>query len=162
MSTEQNKANYRRFIEALNNGNVGIIEEIASPNLVIHFLPPGSLPGGESLKQSLASLRAAIPDARITFEDLFAEGDLIAVRCRMTGTHSGPFLNHVTTPVPPTGRRISVDGIDVWRFDGSGRWVECWGGFDRLQLLQQLGVIPATNPNPSEAIPSTLAAPQPR
>lgn len=160
MSVEQNKANYRRFMEEVwSKGNLTVIDEIASPGLVLHFLPPGTPLGGESLKQSIASLRAAIPDATMTFEDLIAEGDLISVRCRITGTHTGPFLNpHLKTLVPPTGRTISVEGIDIWRFDGNGRWVECWGGFDRLQLSQELGAIPAPDPSTSQAVPSTLAA----
>ncbi len=148
MSTEQNKANYRRFIEEVwNKGNLAVIDEIASPDLIAHFLPPGTPPGGESMKQSVASFRAAFPDVRITFEDLIAERDRIAVRCRITGTQRGPF--YLKTIIPPTGRRISVQGIDVWRFDGNGKWVECWGGLDRLALLQQLGAIPETSPSPS-------------
>src|SRR6266498_329677 len=55
MSTEQNKANYRRFIEeAWNKGNLDIIEEIASPGVVFHS-PPGTPPGWESAKQVIAT-----------------------------------------------------------------------------------------------------------
>ncbi len=148
MSTEQNKANYRLFVEEVwNKGNLAVIDEIASPDLIVHFLPPGTPPGGESMKQSIASFRAAFPDVRITFEDLIAERDRIAARCRITGTQRGPF--YLKTPISPTGRRISVQGIDIWRFDGNGKWVECWGGLDRLALLQQLGAIPEASPSPS-------------
>jgi predicted ester cyclase len=154
MSAEQNKANYRRFMEEVwNKGNLTVVDEIASPDLIVHYLPPGTPPGRETLKQSLASLRAAFPDLKITFEDLIAEGDKIAVRCRMTGTHRGPF--HSKTLIPPTGRRISAEGIEIWRFDGNGKWVELRGGFDQLALLQQLGTIPEASPSPSEDTPAT-------
>jgi predicted ester cyclase len=150
MSTEQNKANYRRFIEeAYNKGDLAVLDEIASPDLVLHFLPPGTPLGPESMKRVIASSRAAFPDICITFEDVFAVGDRIVARCTMTGTHQGPYMNHLGTLMPPTGKRFSVAGIDIWRFDGDGKWVECWSSLDRLGMLQQLDAIPASAPSPS-------------
>ncbi len=143
MSTAQNNANYRRFIEeAWNKGNLTVVDELASPDVVIHFLPPGTPPGGDSMKHFIASFRAAFPDVRINIEDEVAEGDRAVARWRMTGTHQGPYLNHLKTVMPPTGKSISAEGIDIWRYDGNGKWVECWSSFDRLGLLQQLGAIP--------------------
>lgn len=153
MSAEQNKANYRRFMEEVwNRNNLAVVDEIASPDLVVHYLPPGTPPGGETIKQSLASLRAAFPDLEITFENLIAEGDKVAVHCKMTGTHRGPF--HSKTLIPATGRRVSVEGVEMWRFNDEGKWVELTGGFDQLALLQQLGVIPEPDPSPQVG-PST-------
>ena len=150
MSTQKNKANYRRFIEeAWNKGNLTVVDELASPDVVIHFLPPGTPPGGESMKQHIQLTRAAFPDIRITVEDQFAAGDKIVARCTMTGTQRGPYLNHFKTLMPPTDKRFSVAGIDIWRFDADGKWVECWSSLDRLGMLQQLGVIAAAAPSPS-------------
>jgi predicted ester cyclase len=146
MSTEQNKVNYHLFIEeVMNKGNVDIIDEIASPNLIVHFLPPGTPPGGASLKRHVASLRTAFPDLTITVEDLIAAGNKIVARCTMSGTQRGPFLNHLKTLMPPTGKRFSAQGIDIWLFDGNGKWVELWSTLDRLGMLQQLGAIPAAS-----------------
>ncbi len=148
MSTEQNKANYRRFIEeAWNKGNVAVVDELASPGLVVHFLPPGTPPGGESMKRHIQSTRATFPDVRITIEEQFSAGDKIVARCTMTGTQRGPFLSHLKTLMPPTGKRFSVAGIDIWRFDADGKWIECWSSLDRLGMLQQLGAIPAAGPS---------------
>lgn len=158
MSTEQNKANYRRFIEeAMNKGNVAVVDELASPGLVVHFLPPGTPPGAESLKRNIEATRAAFPDLRITVDEQFSVEDRIAARCTMTGTQRGPFLNHLKTLMPPTGKRFSVAGFDIWRFDANGKIAEIWSSLDRLGMLQQLGVIPVADPSPSEATPSTLA-----
>jgi hypothetical protein len=54
-------------------------------------------------------------------------------------------------PVPPTGRRVSVSGVDIGRFaDGVG--VEHWASMDRLGLLQQLGILESGRPTgPTEA-----------
>ncbi len=154
MSTQQNTANYRRFIqEGWNKGNLAVVDELASPGLVLQFLPPGTPPGGESIKRHIASMRAAFPDVTLTIEDLFGAGDKIVARWTMTGTHRGDYLNHLKTLMPPTGKRFSAQGIDIWRFDSNGKWVECSSSFDRLGLLLQLGAIPESQ--------SALAAKQP-
>ena len=152
MSTEQNNASFRQIIEeAWNKGNLAILDEFASPGLVVHFLPPGTPPGGESMKRHIASTRAAFPDVSITIEDQFAEGDRTIARYTMSGTQRGPYLSHLKTLLPPSGKRFSVAGIDICRYDDNGKWVECWSSFDRLGMLQQLGAIPASVPSPSEA-----------
>lgn len=159
MSTEQNKANYLRFIdEAYSNGNLAILDEIASPDLVLGFLPPGTPPGPESMKRHIASSRAAFPDVRVTVDDVFAVGDRVVARYTMAGTHQGPYMNHLKTLMPPTGKRFSVAGIDIWRFDANGKWIECWSSLDRLGMLQQLGAIPAVGPSRSEATPSAFTS----
>jgi predicted ester cyclase len=158
MSTEQNKAKYRQFIEqAWNKGNIDVLDELAAPDLLLHFLPPGTPPGGESMKRFITSLRAAFPDVSITVEDLFAEGDRTIARYTMSGTQRGPFLNQLKTLTPPSDKRFSVAGIDSCRFDANGKWVECWASFDQLGMLQQLGAIPMAGPSPVEASPSALA-----
>ncbi len=150
MPTEEIKANYRRFIEeAYNQGNLGVVDEVASPELVVHFLPPGTPPGPESMKRHIASTRAAFPDIRVTIVDHFSAGDKVVARYTMTGTQRGPYFNHLKTLMPATGQRFSVAGIDIWRFDANDKWVECWSSLDRLGMLQQLGAIPTAQPSPS-------------
>ncbi len=141
MSVEQNKANYRRFIEEVwNKGSLDVIEEIASPGVVFHS-PPGTPPGWESIKQVVASFRAAFPDVRLTVEDVIAEKDRTVTRLTITGTHRGPFRSHLKT-LMPTGKPISVQVIDIFRHDANGKLVECWSGFDVFGMLQQLSAIP--------------------
>ncbi len=157
MSTEQNKANYRRFIEdAWNKGNLDVIEEIASPNVIFHS-PPGTLPGWESMKQVIVSFRAAFPDACITVEDQVAEKDRTVTRLMITGTHRGPLHSHGKN-IMPTGKRISVQVIDIFRHDANGKLAECWSGFDVFGMLRQLGAISAADPTASESIASTLGS----
>jgi predicted ester cyclase len=81
--------------------------------------------------------RDAFPDLRFTAEDIIAEGDKVAARYTMRGTHQGEFMG-----VAPTGNRIEVTGIDIVRFEG-GKMVEHWANSDELGMMQQLGVIPA-------------------
>ena len=45
--------------------------------------------------------------------------------------------------VPPTGKQVEVQLIDIMRFDDDGLVREHWGVADMLSLMQQLGVVPA-------------------
>ena len=84
---------------------------------------------------------AAFPDWRMTVEDLIAGEDKTVARLTATGTHKGEFMG-----VPPTGRHVDVQLIDIMRFDGAGLVCEHWGVADMLSLMQQLGVVPAGPP----------------
>ena len=45
--------------------------------------------------------------------------------------------------MPPTGKPVDVQIIDILRYDNDGMMVEHWGVTDNLGMMQQLGVIPA-------------------
>lgn len=146
MSTEKNKANYRRFIEEVwNKGNFDVLEEIASPDVVFHS-PAGTPPGWERMKQVITSFRAAFPDACLTVEDQIAESDRTVTRLTITGTHRGPFHSHGRT-LMSTGKSIHIQVIDIFRHDASGKLAECWSGFDVFGMMQQLDAIPAAEVN---------------
>ncbi len=156
MSTEQNKAYYRRFIEEVwNQGDFGVVEEIASPDVAFHS-PPGTPPGWESMKQVIASFRTAFPDVRLTVEDQIAEKDRTVTRLRITGTHRGPFSSRLKT-INPTGKKISIQVIDIFRHDANGKLAECWSGFDVFGMMQQLGAIPASDPSDREVTTTSPA-----
>ena len=136
MSTEDNKAVARSsFEEILNNVNLGIIDEVLSPNYVLHA-PAGPVHGREGFKQFVMMYRSAFPDARYTLEEMIAEGDKVVTRWTATGTHLGELMG-----IPPTGKWGTVTGISIGRYEGS-KLVEEWLNFDALGMLQQLGVFP--------------------
>ena len=88
----------------------------------------------EGVKAFLRRFRAAIPDFRVSVDDLFAEGDRVAWRWTFQGTHQGPFLER-----PPTGKQVTIAGIHILRFAG-GKIQEDWASYDSRGLLDQLGV----------------------
>jgi steroid delta-isomerase-like uncharacterized protein len=139
MSAEENKALLQRGYEQIfNQGNLDQIEEFASTDLVDHEAPPPGMEdfeGIEVLRQFVKVFRDAFPDLQFTAEDMIAEGDKVAARYTMRGTHQGEFMG-----VAPTGNRIEVTGIDIVRFEG-GKIVEHWGNSDELGMMQQLGVV---------------------
>jgi predicted ester cyclase len=133
--SEQNKMQIRRVIaEAYNRGDLGVVDEVASSELVIHASSE-EIRGPEGAKQYIVALRAGFPDLRLTIEDQIAEGDMVVTRWTARGTHRGTFQK-----VPATGRKIWLSGTDIDRIVG-GKVVECWAHVDELQLMRQLGVI---------------------
>jgi predicted ester cyclase len=65
------------------------------------------------------------------------DGDKAVARVQFTGTNDGEFMG-----MPATGRSVSVEAIDIVRFDADGRAVEHWGVLDQLGLMTQLGASP--------------------
>ena len=139
MSTEQNKALSRRFMEeVVNRGNISLVDELVAPDFVEHEeLPPGITPGREAIKQLPAIFRSAFPDFKVTIDDLIAEGDKVVVRTTWSGTHKGEFMG-----LAATGKGVSFGVIDIIRIAG-GKFVEHWGQMDNMGMMQQLGVVPA-------------------
>ena len=138
MSTEQNKALFRRVIEEVfNRGNISLLDELFAPDFVEHEeLPPGIPAGSEGVKQLSTMFRSAFPDFKATIDDIIAEGDKVVVRGTWSGTHKGEFMG-----IPPTGKSVSFGVIDIVRIAG-GKFVEYWGQMDSMGMMQQLGVIP--------------------
>jgi predicted ester cyclase len=139
MSTEQNKALFRRLMEEVfDRGNISLIDELFAPDFVEHEeLPPGIAAGSEGVKQMSTMFRSAFPDFKATIDDMIAEGDKVVVRGTWSGTHKGEFMG-----IAPTGKRVSFGVIDIVRIAG-GKFVEHWGQMDNMGMMQQLGVIPA-------------------
>ena len=138
MSTEENKALVRRFYEEVfNKKNLAGLNAFVDPQIIEHALPPGLSAGSEGTRQFIGMYLAAFPDLHLTAEDMVAEGDEVAARFTMRGTHRGEFMG-----IPPTGKQVTMTGIQIVRIAG-GRIAENWVNLDALGMLQQLGVIPA-------------------
>ena len=93
------------------------------------------------------SLLQAFPDFHFEERSLVAEGDAVAAELIMSGTHTGapdlPVLGGLLTGVPPTGRRVSVENIHIYRFQ-DGVIADHRAVRDDLGLMQQLGLLPAS------------------
>jgi steroid delta-isomerase-like uncharacterized protein len=138
MSPEENKAIVRRFWGVWEEGNIDLVDELLAPDYFNHTpASPDQATGPEGVKGVVAMFRSAIPDLRVVVEDMIAEGEKVAVRYRLEGTHEGELFG-----VPPTGQRLSIKSIAVERVS-DGRIREHWRVTDSLDMMQQLGVIPA-------------------
>ncbi len=137
MTAETNKAIVHHFVEdGANAGNMDVLDELFADDFVNHDPTQPAARDLPALKQFLMVRQAAFPDQRATIEDLFAEGDRVAKRWTWRGTQTGEFNG-----IPPTGRQVTLEGIDILRVS-DGKIREIWWGYDVLSVLQQLGVIP--------------------
>ena len=140
MSTEDNKAIVRRFIEeGWNQGNVALFDELTAPNWIYHDPSFPNVRTLEDYKRWTTETRSAFPDMYSTIEDMIAEGDQVVVRASLRGTNTGD----IVTPmhIPATGKQVTVSGMTIVRFAG-GKGVEVWNLTDTLGIFQQLGLIP--------------------
>ncbi len=144
MSTEQNKAKERLMVaEALNKGNLTVVDECLAPDFIYHGPGGVEVKGPDGYKQFLAGLRTAYPDIHVKIENILAEADLVATRYTCTFTFTGQ-----TGTIAPTGKRVSMTGAILDRFKGD-KLIETWEVYDRLDLYQQLGIIPQRRPTES-------------
>jgi predicted ester cyclase len=139
MSSEENKAIVRRFIDAYNNRNMDIFEELVAPDYFDHVFEQQ---GREGLKQLFTMAFEGFPDWHEAIEDIIAEGDKVWVRIKATGTHTGEW-DLFGVKLAPTGKKITMPMVFIWRLE-NGKLVEGWEVDDNLNFLIQLGVIEYT------------------
>ena len=140
MSTEENKAVVRRFIEeAFGGGKPELVDDLLAPDFVRYdpYIEAGEVRGAQTVKENIAWFREAFPDLRCTVEEQVAEGEKVVSRWTVRGTHRGEFFG-----AADTGNRVEFTGIQIDCFDESGKIVEERAQFDLLGAMRQVGAIP--------------------
>jgi predicted ester cyclase len=125
VSTGETKAFLRRYLDALSGKD--------KPAATIDTYIADS---DEELKQHIVFFEASFPRYEVIADDMIAEGDKVAVHARFEGTHQGELMG-----IPPTGKEVSVPFIITYRI-AEGKIVQHWMSFDRMALMEQLGVAP--------------------
>jgi steroid delta-isomerase-like uncharacterized protein len=134
---ETNSAIVRRFEVAFAANDVVTINELCDPNLVDHNPAPGQEPTLAGFKATVAEYKAVFPDSAVEIESIISDGDMVATRWTVTGTHKAEFFG-----VPATGKRARVEGMNFYRLSG-GKITDVWTQFDALGLMQQIGAMPS-------------------
>jgi predicted ester cyclase len=144
MSPEQNKAFVGRFLARINNKDKwddATLDEFFAPTYRRYLTPTTPPLTAEEQRDRAARLRAAFPDAAVTLEDIVAEGDRVAYRLTIRGTHQGLFLG-----IPPSQKLVTVSFTAIVRIE-DGKLAEEWGGLDQIDLLHQLGAVISARPH---------------
>lgn len=130
---EKNKEIARTFFEeVLGQGHLEKYAESHSRDFVAH--------GGHdaSLEEDIAAAkeeRHAMPDMKVRVNQILAERDLVAVYWTAWGTNTQPGMG-----IPATGKKISVDGMTIFRFK-AGKICEEWSVWDMLSVMRQAGIV---------------------
>lgn len=126
-----------RIGQAINSGDLDLIDECVTPDFADLSAPPGTPCGAAAYKDLFTLIRGAFTEPCWELLDIAAEDDTVALRVRFSGTHTGPFMD-----LAPTGRSICVEHAHFFR-GRDGRLATHTGVRDDLAMLRQLGVIPA-------------------
>lgn len=135
MNPAQMKEVIRRVMEeGFNKGDLTVVDASFHPHYVRHgHAGQAGANGLAEHKAALAKLRQQFAGARFVIQHMIAEGDCVAVRFELRGTHAGDVLG-----VAPTAKEVARATTAFFRFDGD-KVVEGHILSDVYGMLQQLG-----------------------
>jgi steroid delta-isomerase-like uncharacterized protein len=148
MSAQENKEKMRRLLEeAFGGGKTEIVDELLHSEFVCYDpnSEAGEIRGADTIKGEIEYFHSAVPDLTWRVVDQIAEGEKVVSRWEASGTHQGEFFG-----VPGSGKRIEMTGINIDRFDESGKLIEEWPEYDLLGAMKQMGAI--SEPGQEETI----------
>jgi steroid delta-isomerase-like uncharacterized protein len=127
----------RRFVQFINTADEKLGEELIAPDAEF-YVPFQSEPlvGPTGWLKAVEVMRGGFPDVQWTLEDLVVEGEKVAARYTMRGTHDGTFFG-----VPATGKQIAIQTMNFYVMI-NGKIVGERGQPDLLGLMQQIGAVP--------------------
>ena len=132
---------FERGTDTFNAHDIGGFAEVLADDVV--FQAPGGMrgEGKEACAGFYASWFSAFPDAHVEVHDVHFVDDVAVEEGTFTGTHDG-VLQTPAGDIPPTGRPVELGYIQVLRFR-DGKHLSFNLMFDRLAMLEQLGLVPA-------------------
>lgn len=133
-SEGENEQLVRRYLNAFNERDRETMSELLADDVVEHGAHE-ELHGAEEIFEFLDAHFETFPDYSGTTDAMVADGDTVAVRYTVSGTHTGEYLD-----VEPTGHTVEWTGMAMYRID-DGEIGEIWIESDRLGLLRQLEVV---------------------
>jgi predicted ester cyclase len=127
----------RAFFDAVNAGDEPRIDELVHRGFLSYDLRGTRSRTG--LKRYHADLRRSFSDLRFDVHEnvgVLVEGDLVATRTIITGTHTGDYDG-----VAATGNAVQTSASHIFRVD-EDRLVEHWPVLDTYRILAAIGAIP--------------------
>ncbi|MGV0809633.1 ester cyclase [Mycolicibacterium setense] len=137
-----NKEVCKRILDAANAHDDELLSQtvdaLFDPDVRMTTPLPMQATGVEAIKLVFTTLHRAFPDLHVEVVEMIAEGNAVAVRNTVTGTHKGgEYMG-----LPATGRSVTYNEIFIFRVEG-GRVTETFGVVDVLTQMKQLGVLPS-------------------
>ena len=138
MTTEDNKALVRQWLQSVDTGKVEVIDDYLGADFVDHNPPPfqGPATGLRGARDAFNYALGAFTDFHHEVLAQYTDGDYVISRISGRGTHSGDFMG-----VPASGKEVAMEGVVIHHVV-DGKLVEHWAQVDALGLLIQMGAIP--------------------
>lgn len=122
--------------EAIARQDDEMLRQYFAENYVLH-LPQGEL-DFEALRVYFASLRSAFMDLRIVRKQIVVEDLHVAARTAFSGLFTDVFTHSPIGPLPPHGKPVSWEVMNMFRYDADARLAEEWVQTDHSILLEKL------------------------
>ena len=135
MSEQNREIISRYFGEVVNAGRLEVVDELFSED-VVFVTPIGRFEGRDGIRQLVNGFRAGFSDLHVDVDEILGEGDRLAVRVTTSGTNDGELLGN-----PPTGNQVRLPFVHLVGF-ADGRYHRDQVVYDRLTLMEQLGLVP--------------------
>ena len=122
MTPEETREFVRRYFEQL--------REDKDPSRLREYVAE------QPLLEHIAFYESVLPGYWLELLDTVVEGDKVACRMVLHGTHKGELMG-----IPPSGKTVAVDGIIIYQL-ANGKIVDHWMQTDSVGMLQQIGALP--------------------
>ena len=125
------------YEELWDNWNTAVADDLLTDDYRLHA-PGVPVPlDRETTKQVVRMYGNSFPDLKHTVDEVIADGDNVAVRWTVRGTHRSEFQG-----IAATGNSITLSGLTLHHVTDR-RLRETWLVYDNMELLQQIGAVPA-------------------
>ena len=134
-TAQKNKKIAEKFIhDVYDLRNFDAIPNYVHADFVDHS--PGAAPdakGPQFVREQAEGTYKLFPDLKFATQRMIAEGDLVAIHWKATGTSAPrPEAND------PGGKKVTIEGTSIMAFR-DGKIVDSWDIVDRIGMLRQLG-----------------------
>ena len=138
MSVDTNKSVVVKGWGSVAKGDRVGLAAMYHDNVVYHGAAGEEIAGRDALVAMISGYVSAFPDMKTQVEDVFGEGDRVFTRVRFTGTNTGALMG-----MPATGKRVKIRWLMNAARIQDGKVIEEWEIFDRMDMMGQLGHLPA-------------------
>lgn len=135
-----------RFAQSLTERDEAAYAALLHPDYVNHnaFAAPGK---AGSVAVFFQGFVPALPDFRVTVEDVYEDGNTLIGRFRYSGTFTHPLMGYA-----PTGQPIEMRSLDIWTVR-DGLLAEHWDELNTLEVFVQMGAATMTAPSAAQVQP---------
>ena len=132
---------FQKGTDTFNDHDIDGFASVLADDVI--YRAPGGITGygKAATAEFFASWFGAFPDAHVEVHVVHIAGDVAVEQGIFTGTHQG-VLRTPAGDIPPTGRPVAVDYVHMLRYR-DGLHISFSLMYDRLQMLDQLGLLPA-------------------
>ena len=129
------------YVERYNAGDLDGVMDLYADDAV-QIMPDGVFEGKDAIKARLALDLEACPTFHHRLRSFVEQGDSFCDEWTFAGTHDGPLTLPDGTQVPPTGKPVEINGMELCQVNAEGKLIVDNLYYDNLAIATQLGLLP--------------------